>query len=593
MSLCCLTQSTNDMLPHVLLATLVVSCASQTLDDRFCNETIKTPFKTSCRSCSMNKYIACPDGSTKLTSGQGEADCVITVQLMKKYVLKLTGCRHTCERTAVIASCCQGYWGPDCRACPGGADKACSGHGNCSDGVRGNGTCYSCDNDFTGYACEICANSSHYGPNCSAVCKCVHGFCNAGIQGDGTCTCETGYEGKYCDETITSCDAVDCHENARCTITSEGPVCVCKYGFEGNGSNCQPVDRCTEVPPICHAHATCAVTGPALFQCQCIHGYRGDGFMCVPIDPCQQASFGECPLDTTQCVYEGPGQRSCHCLDGYDNYIDGVGCTLIDVCLTNNTCHAHANCTTVAPKQIDCICEEGYIGDGQTCYGNIIQRLQELHASDPKLSGQFVYMLRLMKFAYRHALTAHGPFTLFVSTDRAFHSARISNKVFEIKNWGRQLLRQHIIAAQLTLSDLTNATEFYTLEGNSAELLYKNDELKYKLHGLRKKSVILKGDIIAANGIIHVIDGLMDKPPAVIGSHKETLATLIKTTGRYNKFEELLDTIDLGNLLDEPETMVVFAPQNRAWDAFAPGTLDYLMSQEVRFIPEFAAILRM
>ena len=115
MPLCCLTQSTKDMLPHVLLATLVVSCASQTLDDRFCNETIKTPFKTSCRSCSMNKYIACPDGSTKLTSGQGEADCIITVQLMKKYVLKLTGCRHTCERTAVIASCCQGYWGPDCR----------------------------------------------------------------------------------------------------------------------------------------------------------------------------------------------------------------------------------------------------------------------------------------------------------------------------------------------------------------------------------------------------------------------------------------------------------------------------------------------
>lgn len=30
--------------------------------------------------------------------------------------------------------------------------------------------------------------------------------------------------------------------------------------------------------------------------------------MCVPIDPCQQAPFGECPLDTTQCVYEGPGQ---------------------------------------------------------------------------------------------------------------------------------------------------------------------------------------------------------------------------------------------------------------------------------------------
>ena len=50
--------------------------------------------------------------------------------------------------------------------------------------------------------------------------------------------------------------------------------------------------------------------------------------------------------------------------------------------------------------------------------------------------------------------------------------------------------------------------------------LFKHDELMYKLHGMRRKSVILKGDIIAANGIIHVTDGVMDKPPNVIGSHK-------------------------------------------------------------------------
>lgn len=57
--------------------------------------------------------------------------------------------------------------------------------------------------------------------------------------------------------------------------------------------------------------------------------------------------------------------------------------------------------------------------------------------------------------------------------------------------------------------------------------LFQNDELKYKLHGLRKKSVILKGDIIAANGIIHVIDGLMNKPPTVVGSHRVSILPVI------------------------------------------------------------------
>ena len=45
--------------------------------------------------------------------------------------------------------CAAGHWGPECKMCPGGAgERACSGHGTCSSGPLGDGSCL-CDVDKT------------------------------------------------------------------------------------------------------------------------------------------------------------------------------------------------------------------------------------------------------------------------------------------------------------------------------------------------------------------------------------------------------------------------------------------------------------
>ena len=45
--------------------------------------------------------------------------------------------------------CAAGHWGPECKMCPGGAgERACSGHGICSSGPLGDGSCL-CDVDKT------------------------------------------------------------------------------------------------------------------------------------------------------------------------------------------------------------------------------------------------------------------------------------------------------------------------------------------------------------------------------------------------------------------------------------------------------------
>ena len=50
-------------------------------------------------------------------------------------------------------------------ACPGGINNVCNGHGECQDGIRGNGECQ-CNNGFKGVACQLCNRNNTYGPLC-------------------------------------------------------------------------------------------------------------------------------------------------------------------------------------------------------------------------------------------------------------------------------------------------------------------------------------------------------------------------------------------------------------------------------------------
>jgi len=82
------------------------------------------------------------------------------------------------------------------------------------------------------------------------------------------------------------------------------------------------IDRCASADSPCHDNARCFATGPARFECVCNPGYEGDGFVCSPVDPCQTFAGG-CPVDSTSCVYLGPGQVGDFVI--YEND-DGCGC---------------------------------------------------------------------------------------------------------------------------------------------------------------------------------------------------------------------------------------------------------------------------
>lgn len=60
---------------------------------------------------------------------------------------------------------------------------------------------------------------------------------------------------------------------------------------------------------VCDPNANCTYLGPNHHKCTCREGYRGDGQVCLPIDPCQML-YGNCPAQSTICIYDGPGKVS-------------------------------------------------------------------------------------------------------------------------------------------------------------------------------------------------------------------------------------------------------------------------------------------
>uniref|UniRef100_A0A8C9WI31 Stabilin 2 n=1 Tax=Scleropages formosus TaxID=113540 RepID=A0A8C9WI31_SCLFO len=522
-----------------------------------------------CNSCL--KLRNCPVGFN------AKGSCLLVSRYifnpLSKISVSLVGCSYECYKEVLEPQCCPGHWGYDCLECPTFNKQPCGNNGMCSDGITGNGTC-----SFT-----LCTDSSSPLNRLSScllvglVCSCVHGICNRGINGDGRCTCFSGYKAPDCTQELPKCAALGCSSNGRCIEDAHTGVlaCRCLPGYEGDGTRCTPINPCMQ--KVCHQNAVCSILGPNQYSCTCAEGYQGDGKVCMPVDPCQ-TNLGGCPVDSTRCVYDGPGKSHCECQDGFENLVPGIGCSLTDICQPSS-CDKNANCTTIKPGVVECICHEGYRGDGKTCYGNIMQQLQELN-TNPKgqWCNQLTNAITLFKSSLSWPLSSLGPFTIFVPINKGFKGTSVKTLVAD-QVGARYLSKLHMVAGELTLETLKRGDVFYTLTGKSAESI---DQLvKIRIHGSRKKGDVLDSDILASNGVIHIISKLMDSvAPTVKSEKEENLMKILTDNGKFSKFRDLLERSNMAHLLDDPSPYTLFVPTDAAMNVMKEGYLDYLCSDQ-------------
>ena len=161
------------------------------------------------------------------------------------------------------------------------------------------------------------------------------------------------------------------------------------------------------------------------------------------------------------------------------------------------------------------------------------------------------------------ALQADGPFTVFAPTDDAFAAAGIDLSTFDTDEENATLsdiLLYHVVSGAVASSDVT--------DGMSAEAL-NGDDLTFTVSDgsvMVNDATVTSADVMASNGIIHVIDTVL-MPPADLGD----IPTVAQGTGIHTSLVAAVVQAELLTTLQGDGPFTVFAPTD---DAFAAAGID-------------------
>lgn len=200
----------------------------------------------------------------------------------------------------------------------------------------------------------------------------------------GHCACLEGYEGdayECIERTGYNCN---CGPNAHCIDTPTGEfLCVCITGYHGDGYECRPNFSCNN-DSDCEYHAECRPdVASNEYICQCIEGYVKDqNDACIPdahlCNGAQCAQHASCLFDSEIGVhycycdagYQGDGISQCSPAESVENGEEQKHTPdqlpSIPTCYVFNDCSIDAVCTPI-DNTYQCVCREGYIGDGYSC----------------------------------------------------------------------------------------------------------------------------------------------------------------------------------------------------------------------------------
>jgi len=101
-------------------------------------------------------------------------------------------------------------------------------------------------------------------------------------------------------------------------------------------------------------------------------------------------------------------------------------------------------------------------------------------------------------------LKGAGPFTVFAPTDEAFAKLPAGTLDALLKDKAKltQVLTYHVVAGKVTAADVVKLTSAKTVEGRSLPI---DASMGVKV-GTAK---VIKADVMASNGVIHVIDSVL------------------------------------------------------------------------------------
>jgi len=171
------------------------------------------------------------------------------------------------------------------------------------------------------------------------------------------------------------------------------------------------------------------------------------------------------------------------------------------------------------------------------------------------------------------ALSGEGPFTVFAPTNEAF--AKLPEGTLESlllpenKQALTDILLYHVVSGSVLAADVVNLSQAETLLG-------KNVNIKVDMGSVMiNEANVVATDIIADNGVIHVIDSVILIPA--------DLADIVDTAvadGRFTTLAAALGAAELIETLKGGGPFTVFAPTDDAFALLPEGTVESLLLPE-------------
>ena len=171
------------------------------------------------------------------------------------------------------------------------------------------------------------------------------------------------------------------------------------------------------------------------------------------------------------------------------------------------------------------------------------------------------------------ALSGEGPFTVFAPTNEAFAKLPAgtleSLLLPENKQALTDILLYHVVSGSVLAADVVNLSKAETLLGKNVNI--KVDMGKVMIN----EANVVATDIIADNGVIHVIDSVI-LPPADLADIVDTAVA----DGRFTTLAAALGAAELVETLKGEGPFTVFAPTDDAFAALPAGTVESLLLPE-------------
>ena len=197
--------------------------------------------------------------------------------------------------------------------------------------------------------------------------------------------------------------------------------------------------------------------------------------------------------------------------------------------------------------------------------------------------GRFETLVAALQAAgLAETLAGEGAFTVFAPTDDAFGKlpeGTVEGLLEDIPAL-TDILLYHVVEGAVLAEDVTELFKAGTLQGQSVSIrvqegnVYIND------------AMVIITDIMADNGVIHVIDTVL-LPPAEDAEPTSTIVDIAVADDRFGTLVTALSAAELVETLSGDGPFTVFAPTNAAFDALPEGTLDALLED----IPALTNIL--